>query len=79
MNSAFKHLLADVPAQEGNGGMPLAPSVSASKAKSAAPVSALDKTAETAKRLLTDEAQARAEKTARLKAARAKRDQGDEG
>ncbi|SFQ75615.1 hypothetical protein [Donghicola eburneus] len=42
--------------------MPLAPSVSASKAKTAAPVSALDKTAETAKRLLNDEEQASAEK-----------------
>ena len=55
--------------------MRLAPSVSASKAKTAAPVSALDKTAETAKRLLNDEEQASAEKTSRLKVARAKRDQ----
>ena len=54
--------------------MPLAPNVSASKAKTAAPVSALDKTAETAKRLLNDEEQASAEKTSR-KVARAKRDQ----
>ncbi|EBA06730.1 hypothetical protein [Sagittula stellata] len=78
MKTKLEDLLKGVPAREGNGGQLLAPSVSASEAKSAERVTALDKTTASAKRLLDDEALARSEKTARLKAAREKRDMGDE-
>lgn len=79
MKKTLEDLLAGVPAQEGNGGQPLAPSVSASKAKSSEQVTQLDRTTENAKRVLDDEAQARAEKTAQLKAAREERDAARKG
>lgn len=41
-------------------------------------MTALDKTTASAKRLLDDEALARSEKTARLRAAREQRDKGDD-
>lgn len=78
MKTTLEDLLKGVPAQEGNGGRLLAPTVSASAAKAAEPVTALDKTTANAKRLLDDEALARSEKKARLKAARDKRDKGDD-
>ncbi|TMV85463.1 hypothetical protein FGG78_20800 [Thioclava sp. BHET1] len=78
MKTKLEDLLSGVPAQEGNGGQLMAPSVSASAAKTAEPVTAIDKTTASARRLLEEEAQARAEKTARLKAARKKREEGDE-
>ncbi|MAQ85006.1 hypothetical protein [Psychromarinibacter halotolerans] len=76
MRPSLEDLLAGVPAQEGNGGKRLTPSVSASKAKAAEPVTALDKTTENAKLVLEEEAKERAAKTARLKAAREARDAG---
>ena len=51
--------------------------VSASAAKAAKPITALDKTTASAKRWLDDEALVRSEKKARLKAAREDRDKGD--
>ncbi|MBN7786351.1 hypothetical protein JYP51_15605 [Ponticoccus gilvus] len=74
MKPTLEDLLAGVPAQEGNGGKPLAPSVSASKAKTAEPVTQIDKTTANAKRVLDEEAKAHADKTAQLKAAREARD-----
>ncbi|MBY6121459.1 hypothetical protein [Mameliella alba] len=74
MKPTLEDLLAGVPARDGNGGTPLAPSVSASKAKTAEPVTQIDKTTANAKRVLDEEAQARADKTAQLKAAREARD-----
>ncbi|WP_425075089.1 hypothetical protein [Sagittula sp. S175] len=56
----------------------MAPTVSASAAKAAEPVTAIDKTTASAKRLLDDEALVRREKTARLKAAREARDKGED-
>ncbi|MBY6089772.1 hypothetical protein [Maritimibacter alkaliphilus] len=79
MKPTLEDLLAGVPAQEGNGGRLLSPTISASKAKSSESASQLDKTIENAKRVLHDEAQVRAEKTARLKAAREERDAGRKG
>lgn len=76
MTTTLEDLLAGVPAQEGNGGHPMAPSVSASKVKSSEPVTQLDRTTVNARRVLDDEAQARAEKTAQLRAAREERDAG---
>ena len=79
MKPTLEDLLAGVPAQEGNGGTPLAPSVSALKAKTAEPITQIDKTTANAKRVIDDEAEARAEKTAQLKAAREARDGADKG
>lgn len=76
MKTTLEDLLSGVPAQEGNGGRLMTPTVSASAAKNAEPVTAIDKTTASAKRLLDDEAQVRAEKTARLKAARENRETG---
>lgn len=78
MKTKLEDLLKGVPAQEGNGGRLLAPTVSASAAKAAEPVTAIDKTTASAKRLLDDEALVRHEKTARLKAAREARDKGED-
>jgi hypothetical protein len=77
MKPTLEDLLASVPAREGNGGTPLAPSVSASKARGAEPVTQIDKTTANAKRVLDEEAQARADKMADLKAAREARDASD--
>ncbi|MAM41126.1 MAG: hypothetical protein CL949_22080 [Erythrobacter sp.] len=79
MKPTLESLLAGVPARQGNGGQLLAPSVSASKAKSSEPVTQLNKTTENARRVLDDEAEARAQKTARLKAAREERDASRKG
>lgn len=73
MKPSLEDLLAGVPAQNGNGGKLLSPSVSV-KAKASAPVTQIDKTTTNARRVLEEEASERAEKTARLKAAREKRD-----
>lgn len=78
MKTKLEDLLKGVPAQEGNGGRLSAPTVSASAAKAAEPMTALDKTTASAKRLLDDEALVRSEKTARLKAARKDCDKGDD-
>ncbi|MFD1912514.1 hypothetical protein [Halodurantibacterium flavum] len=78
MKTKLEDLLKGVPAQEGNGGRLLAPTVSASAAKAAEPVTAIDKTTASAKRLLDDEALVRHGKTARLKAAREARDKGED-
>lgn len=78
MKTKLEDLLKGVPAQVGNGGRLLAPTVSASAAKAAEPMTALDKTTAIAKRLLKDEALTRSEKTARLKASREDRDKGDD-
>ena len=75
MKSSLEDLLAGVPAQEGNGGKLLKPTAS-HKAKAPEPVTQLDKTTLSAKRVLDEEAEARAEKTARLKAQREERDAG---
>ncbi|MBR9894125.1 hypothetical protein GYB14_20715 [bacterium] len=79
MKPTLEDLLEGVPAQEGNGGQLLARGVSASKAKSSEPATPLDRTTENAKRVLGDEAHARAEKTAQLKAAREERDASRKG
>ena len=76
MKPTLEDLLAGLPAQDGNGGKLQAPSVSASKSKTTEPVTQLDKTTENAKRVLEEESQARADKTAQLRAAREKRDAG---
>ena len=76
MKKKLEDFLLGIPAQNGNGGHLLTPTVSASAAKAAEPMTALDKTTAAAKRLLNDEAMARSEKTARLKAAREDRDKG---
>ncbi|EPX80514.1 hypothetical protein [Salipiger mucosus] len=76
MKRSLEDLLSGVPAQDGNGGKPLKPNVSATKAKASEPVTQLQKTDTNAKRVLEEEAEARAEKTARLKAAREDRDSG---
>ena len=76
MKTTLEDLLEGVPAQEGNGGQLLARGVSASKAKSSEPATPLDRTTENAKRVLEEESQARADKTAQLRAAREKRDAG---
>ncbi|WP_158968116.1 hypothetical protein [Chachezhania sediminis] len=76
MKPSLEDLLAGVPAQEGNGGKLLTPTVSANT-KASGPVSQIDKTTMNARRILDEEAEARAEKTARLKAAREARDAGD--
>ncbi|MBT9383485.1 hypothetical protein KM176_06415 [Pseudooceanicola sp. CBS1P-1] len=78
MKTKLEDLLKGVPAQKGNGGRHLTPTVSSAAAKAAEPMTALDKTTASAKRLLDDEALARSEKTARLKAAREDRDKGDD-
>lgn len=62
----------DTPLQTGKGGMRL-------KSKSTRyeePLTAIDKTTRNAKRVLDEEAEERAEKTARLRAARKERDAG---
>ncbi|MHC9234856.1 hypothetical protein ACX9MO_04355 [Pseudooceanicola sp. 502str34] len=74
----MEDLLKGIPAQEGNGGRLLSPTASTPAEKSAQPMTALDKTTASAKRLLDDEALARSEKTARLRAAREQRDKGDD-
>jgi len=76
MKTELEDLLKGVPAQDGNGGRLKVPSVSASAAKAAEPVTALDKTTASAKRLVDDEALARSEKAARLRSAREKRERG---
>lgn len=76
MKTDLEDLLRGVPAQEGNGGRLLAPTVSASAAKANEPMTALDKTTASVRRLLDEEALVRSEKTARLKAARENRDKG---
>ncbi|GHF66366.1 hypothetical protein [Seohaeicola zhoushanensis] len=73
MKLSLEDLLAGVPAQDGNGGELLKPNLSAKK-KANEPVTQLDKTTTNAKRVLEDEAEARAVKTARLKSAREERD-----
>lgn len=74
MKPTLEDLLSGVPDPEGNGGTPLAPSVSASRAKAAEPVTQIDKTTANAWRVLDEEAEARADNTAQLKAAREARD-----
>lgn len=76
MKRSLDDLLAGVPAQQGNGGQLKPPSVSASKAKTTEPTTQLEKTDTNAKRVLEEEAKARADKTAQLKAARERRDAG---
>lgn len=77
MKRELEDLLEGIPSQEGNGAGLLAATVSASAAKAAKPMTALDKTTASAKRWLDDEALVRSEKKARLKAAREDRDKGD--
>lgn len=74
MKSTFEDLLPGVPPQEGNGGKLLKPSVSDVKVTNSEPVTPIDKTTKNAKRVLEEDAEVRAEKTARLKAAREERD-----
>lgn len=78
MKTKLEDLLKGVPAQEGNGGRLLASTVSASTAKAGEPMTALDKTTASAKRLLEDETLVRSEKTARLRVSREDRDKGDD-
>lgn len=70
----LEDLLHVVPAQDGNGGEFLKPTISASKTTASEQVSKQDETTRNARRILAEEAKARAEKSARLKAARDKRD-----
>jgi hypothetical protein len=74
MKVTMEGLLAGVPPQEGNGGQRRMPSVSASAAMAAEPLTPIDKTTANARLLLNEESSARAEKTAKLKAARQERD-----
>lgn len=75
MKYELEDLLAGIPAQKGNRGKLLKPTGS-SQVKANEPVTQIDKTTMNAKRVLEDEADARAEKTARLKAARKRRNGG---
>ncbi|MEI4486378.1 hypothetical protein V8J36_09255 [Frigidibacter sp. MR17.14] len=79
MKTTLEDLLAGLPAQEGNGGQPLGTDVSASKSKASTSVTQLDRTTANVRRVLDDEALLRTEKTAKLKAAREKRDAGRKG
>ncbi len=74
MKRSLEDLLAGVPAQDGNGGKLKLPAIPASGTKAAQAVSQLDKTTANARRVLDDDSRARADKTARLKAARESRD-----
>jgi len=76
LKSSLEDLLRGIPAQNGNGGELLKPGISAST-KASRPETQLEKTTANAKRVLEEEAEARASKTARLKAAREGRDSGD--
>lgn len=78
MKPSLEDLLAGVPAQNGNAGKLLKPSVSV-KAAASEPTTQLDKTTTVARQVLEDEAKERADKTARLKAAREGRDAADQG
>ncbi|MBT9386325.1 hypothetical protein KM176_20820 [Pseudooceanicola sp. CBS1P-1] len=69
MKPALDDILKGVPSQDGNGGKPLKPSKSSETRRSPGETQ-LDKITASAKRVLAEEAQARAEKTARLRAAR---------
>jgi hypothetical protein len=73
MNWSIDELLRDAPVRLGNGGRLLA-SNGAPKAKPAALMSPIDKTTAAAKLIAEIEAEERASKTARLKAARLARD-----
>ena len=67
-------LTAGFLADEGNGGQSLAPSVSVIEARAAEQITQLDRTTANAKRVLEEAAEALADKTAQLKAARKERD-----
>ncbi len=73
MKPSLEGPLAGVPARDGNSGTLPEPSVSV-KVKASEPVTQIDKTTTNARRVLEEEAMERAEKTARLKAAREERD-----
>lgn len=73
MTRSFDDFLKGVPPQYGNGGRPPQPT-GVFKDRPAAPVTALDKTTAEVKRMTDEDAQERAQKTARLKAAREARD-----
>lgn len=70
MKHSLENLLVDVAPQNGNGGKRL----KAAGSSYEEPLSALDKTTRNVRQLLDEEAEERAEKTARLREARAKRD-----
>ncbi|GGG67150.1 hypothetical protein GCM10011415_12580 [Salipiger pallidus] len=70
MKPSLEDLLSGVPAQEGNGGTPRGSSTQ----KASKPLTTLEKTSANAKQVLEEEAEERAEKMARLKAAREARD-----
>ncbi|MCA2013501.1 hypothetical protein LCM17_18570 [Cereibacter sphaeroides] len=70
MTRVLDELLADIPPQTGNGGKRLKPKNKAYEE----PLTAIDKTTRNVRQLLNEEAEERAEKTARLRAARELRD-----
>ncbi|RYH08891.1 hypothetical protein EU800_14235 [Tropicimonas sp. IMCC6043] len=76
MKPAPEGPLAGVPALDGNRGMRLKRGVSV-RVKASEPVTQLDRTTTNARRVLEEEAGERAEKTARLNAAREERDLGE--
>lgn len=66
MKPTLDDILSGVPEQSGNGGKPLSPTKTAETRSE----TQLDKISASAKRLLTEEAEERADKIARLRAAR---------
>ena len=66
MKPTLDDILNGIPEQSGNGGKPLSPT----KKADARSETQLDKISASAKRLLTEEAEQRADKIARLRAAR---------
>lgn len=74
MTSSPENLDSGVPKQTGHGGKLLKPTIPAIKAVDSGPYPLMAKATLNAKDALEDEARARAEKTARLKAARQARD-----
>jgi hypothetical protein len=67
---SLEDLIAGIPARNGNGGSPRGPGVSATRPKATEAITQIDKTTANARRVLDEEAKARADKTAQLKAAR---------
>lgn len=78
MKKSLDDFLRGVPPQNGNGGRRLKPS-GVFKDPPARPATQLDKTTAAAREILDTESRERAEKTARLKAAREARDEEQSG
>jgi hypothetical protein len=76
LKTSLEDLIPGVPEQTGNGGRLLKPTFPGTKAVVSGPMSLKEKATVNAMDTLEEEAKARAEKTARLRAARQERDSG---